>query len=71
MIAASAEDAVMVNLETGVQADLVAANDIGSVQEIIYDHEDRAFYIMANKYRDMLGVFLLKVFEDSPEPEHT
>ena len=39
---------------------------ITNIKEIINDHEEKCFYILANKYMGKLGVFLLKFHQDNP-----
>lgn len=42
---------------------------ISNIKEIIHDHEDRTFYILANKYQEKLGLFLI-VFDESDPTKH-
>jgi hypothetical protein len=46
--------------------DLKEAFKVSSIKEIIYDSEARLFYLLANKYMEKLGVFLIKFDEDEP-----
>ena len=37
------------------------------MKEIIYDHEDAVFYILANKYQEKLGFFIIRMSETNPD----
>jgi hypothetical protein len=39
---------------------------ISNIKEIIYDHEEKVFYLLANKYLGKLGVFMLRFNQDAP-----
>lgn len=58
-IIASAEDGLHYNLVTRVWTDLDNLFKIASIQEITHDTEDDVFYILANSYKDKLGIFLI------------
>lgn len=49
------------------EIDLDELYEIGCMKEIIYDHEDAVFYILANKYQEKLGFFILRINETDPE----
>lgn len=36
------------------------------MKEIIYDHEDSVFYILANKYEEKLGFFIIRMQAKDP-----
>lgn len=36
------------------------------IKKIIYDEEDRVFYLLANKYDQMLGFFIIRMNEENP-----
>ena len=38
--------------------------------QIVYDHEFHCFFIMANKYKHKLGLFVIKLEEENPEKPH-
>ena len=42
--------------------------EVSNVKEIIYDIESQMFYLLANKYKGKLGVFLIKFEEENPVP---
>ena len=49
-IIASKSDGLYCNLRDKEQMDLDQLYDISSIKEIIYDHEENIFYILANRY---------------------
>lgn len=68
-IVASQDDSLYINTQknqTMGQVDIDKLYDIKSIQEIIYDHEDNVFYILANKFQGKLGFFLIRVNENNP-----
>ena len=40
--------------------------DISNIKEIIHDHEEHVFYMLANKYQEKLGIFLVRFNEEKP-----
>ena len=32
----------------------------------MYDYEDQSFYMLANRYKSALGVFVIKFYEERP-----
>jgi hypothetical protein len=70
MIAASPEDGIFIdfrNMNNVIEKDIGEMCEIGCIKEIIYDHEDSVFYFLANKYREKLGFFLIRMKEKDPE----
>ena len=63
MIISSAEDGVYIDMQRKQEIDLDDKFNIGCIKEIIHDQEDRVFYILANKYDEKLGFFLIKMSE--------
>ena len=63
MIISSAEDGVYVDMTNRQEIDLDDKFNIGCIKEIIHDQEDKVFYILANKYDEKLGFFLIKMHE--------
>jgi hypothetical protein len=41
-------------------------HNISDVQFVIHDKEEKEFYILANKYGEKVGVFVLKIEEEQP-----
>lgn len=58
---------MFVNTKLGVQKDIDELYGIGTIKQIVYDAEFRQFFIMANKYRKKLGLFIIKLEEEHPD----
>ena len=65
-IIASMDDGIYYNHRTRVFADLDELYSISNIKEIIHDHEEKVFYMLANKYNQKLGMFLVKFNENKP-----
>ena len=53
------------------EIDIDDAYDISAIKALIYDAEDNLFYVLANKYEERLGFFILRIQADHPvETEH-
>ena len=63
---ASLTDGIFYNHRTEEFVDLDDLYQISSIKEIIYDSDDRMVYILANKYQDKLGVFIVRFSELDP-----
>ena len=40
--------------------------NITSINLVVYDNEDEVFYILANKFEERLGFFVIKIGEHNP-----
>ena len=60
------DDGIYYNSRTREFVDLDLLFSISNIREITHDQEDRAFYILANKYQEKLGLFLIRFEEDNP-----
>jgi len=40
--------------------------NVGIIKEIIHDEEDHCFYLVANKYDEKLGFFIIRMDEHDP-----
>lgn len=69
MVTASPEDGIYVNLDKEQEEDLDELYNIGCMKEIIHDEEDGVFYILANKFDEKLGFFIIKMKDEDPN-EH-
>lgn len=67
MIISSAEDGVYIDMQRKQEIDLDDKFNIGSIKEIIHDQEDSVFYILANKYDEKLGFFLIKMSDSDTD----
>lgn len=66
-IIASKEDGIYYNHRNRKQVDLDREFEISAIKEIIYDHEDKVFYLLANMHYGKLGLFLIKFSERNPQ----
>jgi len=62
----SPEDSLYVNNITRAEKDIDELYSIASIKEIVYDKEDKAFYILFNKLEEKLGFYILKIDEEQP-----
>ena len=65
-IIASMDDGIFYNMRTKQFVDLDQLFGISNIKEIIHDDEDRSFYLLVNKYKEKLGLFLIKFNEHNP-----
>jgi hypothetical protein len=65
-VCASTNNGLYVNIETAAELDIDAQYEIGCIKEIIFDEDDRCFYILSNKYQEKLGFYVLRMYEDDP-----
>ena len=65
-IISSIDDGIYYNHYTGETIDLDELYHITNIKEIIHDHEEGVFYLLANKYEDKLGLFLIMFNEQNP-----
>ena len=67
MVIASNDDGIYKDIKKGIEIDLDDKFNIGIIKEIIHDEEDHVFYILANKYDEKLGFFIIRMDEFNPE----
>lgn len=65
-IIASIDDCIYYHHRTMNFVNLKETYEVSNVKEIIYDIEAQMFYLLANKYKGKLGVFLIKFEEEDP-----
>mgnify|MGYP001399871036 CR=1 FL=1 len=66
VIVASPEDAIYIDAVKDEEVDLDEKFEIGAIKEIIYDRDEDDFYILANKYQEKLGFFIIRL--DAKDP---
>lgn len=66
IMVASERDCYYINMKTNNVFDIDEEYRIDCIREIKYDNEDKAFYLLANKQKEKLGFFLIKINEDNP-----
>ena len=54
------------NLQTHEQTDIDAIYNITMIKGILYDRQERQYYILANKHLERLGFFVIRVSEEDP-----
>jgi hypothetical protein len=67
MVIASNDDGIYKDIKKGIEIDLDDKFNIGIIKEIIHDGEDHVFYILANKFDEKLGFFIIRMDEFNPE----
>ena len=65
-IVSGISECIYFNHNENMMIDLDELYGIQNIKEIEYDAEDKVFYLLANKYQDKLGIFLLKFDESAP-----
>ena len=65
-MASTEEDGLYCNLISKQEVDLDDQYNIQLIQQIVYDLDDRCFYIVANKKDEKLGLYLIKFSQDNP-----
>ena len=66
---ASPEDGLYLDLskeEIPEEFDTNKNYNISSIKDVIYDSEDRKFFVLSNKFQEKLGFFILKMNEMDP-----
>lgn len=66
-IVASSDDGVYYNSRLRQFIDIDELFLISNIKEIIHDEEDRVFYLLANKHKEKLGLFMIRFHEDNPQ----
>ena len=66
MVISSQEDGIYLDIKKENEIDLDNEFKIGIIKEIIHDEEDKCFYMVANKYDEKLGFFIIRMDEDDP-----
>ena len=55
-----------VDFKTKQEIDLDELFGIGLIKEIIHDEDDKVFYILANKFEERLGFFVIRMSQEDP-----
>jgi len=66
-IIASPDDGIYYNHETGAYIDLDTKFNVKCIKEMVYDEEEGCFYMLTNKYKEKLGLYLVKFDEQDPD----
>jgi len=62
-VVASTANGIYFNHNTRDQIDLDDLYQIKDIKAIIHDHEEGFFYVLANKFEDTLGMFMIRFNE--------
>lgn len=67
-IIASPEDGFHIDLKkkSGVETNISKHFEVDAIKEVIYDQEENNYYILANKFEEKLGFFILRLGEKDP-----
>lgn len=65
-VIASPTDAIYYDSTKNIEIDLDQQFKVDLIKQIVYDEEDSLFYILANKYEEKLGFFVIKINEHNP-----
>ena len=65
-IIASADDGIFYNFKSDKYVDLDEEFKMSNIAQMIYDQEERKFYLLANKYNEKLGFYLIQFDENDP-----
>ena len=66
MIVASEKDGLYINLKNNIEIDIDAEYGVKNLREIIYDADDKSFFVLANEYKNRMGIYLVKFYETDP-----
>ena len=70
MIVSNQDDAIYVDIRTPknpIEIDLDEKFQIGLIKQIIFVSLTKSFYIITNRYKEMLGFYVLKFLEHDPD----
>ena len=62
----SPEDCIYLNLKTDQEVDIEKMYAIDNIKEIQIDKQDKIVYMIANRHKDDLGIFIVQFMEDDP-----
>ncbi len=65
-VVAAIANGIYFNHNTRDQIDLDDLLQIKEIKEVIHAHEEGYFYVLANKYQERLGLFMIRIDEDNP-----
>ena len=65
-IVSSPDDGIYYKFNAKEFIDLDIKFKIGSINTIVYDNEEQHFYMLANKFNEKLGFYLIQFEEENP-----
>ena len=61
------ERCLYINKKKDTEFNLVEYYDIQNIKQILYDPEEKVFFILSNRFNERLGIFVLKIDENDPK----
>lgn len=68
---ASDQDGWHYSMKGGKFVDLNNLFDVSGIKEVGYDEDEKCFYILTNRCKERLGLFLIKFNEKDPTKDYT
>ena len=62
----SKTDSLYIKLGTDFEMDIDQVFSLKALKEIKFDEESQLFYVIANSYKDKLGLFIIKLAVNDP-----
>ena len=62
----SEDDAIYLNMNTDQEVDIDKMYQVDKIREIRIDQEDGIVYIIANRYKEVYGVYIVQFMENDP-----
>jgi hypothetical protein len=66
-VIASSSDGIWIDLKNKKELDLDEFHNITAIRFLLYDEEDKSFYVMCNRKNGIIGFFLFKFSESDPK----
>lgn len=63
---ASQSDGIFIDTKNNKEVDLDEIHDIRDIKDILYDEEDKMFYVLCNRKAGVIGFFLFQFSQDDP-----
>ena len=64
MVVSSQDDAIFIDISSQKELDLDEEYGLQKIKDIEYDEEDKVFYVSSNMYKNNLGVYILRIYEN-------
>ena len=61
MVAATEQDAIYMDINAKKEVDLDEEYNLTLLKEVIFDEDDKTFYIIANNFNNLFGVFIFNL----------
>ena len=67
MVAATEQDAIYMDINAKNEVDLDEEYNLTLLKEVIFDEDDKTFYIIANNFNNLFGVFIFNLQQNDPK----